>query len=135
MVASGPWGNGSPTGSGPVSPGSNPGGPAISGSRPCSPDVVPRSDRGGRPLRLEGKVAIVTGAGQTPGETIGNGRATALLLAREGSKVLLVDRDIDAARKTGKMIAAEGGEAAPSLADVTKSDDCSSMVDACVEQW
>jgi len=86
-------------------------------------------------LRLEGKVAIVTGAGQTPGETIGNGRATALLLAREGSKVLLVDRDIDAARETGEMIAAEGGQAAPSLADVTKSDDCRAMVDACVEQW
>ena len=59
-------------------------------------------------MRMEGKVSIVTGAGQTPGETIGNGRATSLLLAREGSKVLLVDRDVDRARETRKMIAAEG---------------------------
>ena len=46
--------------------------------------------------RLRGKVAIVVGAGQTPGETIGNGRATAILLAREGAAVLCVDRDADA---------------------------------------
>ena len=43
--------------------------------------------------RVEGKVAIVVGAGQTPGETIGNGRATAMLLAREGARVVVVDRE------------------------------------------
>ena len=43
--------------------------------------------------RLKNKVAIVVGAGQTPGETIGNGKATAILFAREGAAVLLVDRD------------------------------------------
>ena len=42
--------------------------------------------------RLEGKTAVVVGAGQTPGETIGNGRATAILFAREGARVLCVDR-------------------------------------------
>ncbi len=48
-------------------------------------------------LRLSDKVAIVIGAGQTPGETIGNGRATAILFAREGARVMLVDRDLDSA--------------------------------------
>lgn len=86
-------------------------------------------------MRVEGKVAIVTGAGQTPGETIGNGRAIAILLARGGSKVLLADRDIDGARETRDMIAAEGEESAAMLADVTRSDDCGAMVKACVEKW
>ena len=62
-------------------------------------------------MRLEGKAAIVVGAGQTPGETIGNGRATAILFAREGAKVLLVDRNIDSARETQAMIESEGGTA------------------------
>jgi NAD(P)-dependent dehydrogenase (short-subunit alcohol dehydrogenase family) len=86
-------------------------------------------------MRLEGKVAIVTGAGQTPGETIGNGRATAMLLAREGSKVLLADRDVDRARETREMIDSEGGEAVELGADVTVGDECRAMVDACVERW
>ena len=42
--------------------------------------------------RLQGKIAVVVGAGQTPGETVGNGRAMALLFAREGASVLCVDR-------------------------------------------
>jgi NAD(P)-dependent dehydrogenase (short-subunit alcohol dehydrogenase family) len=86
-------------------------------------------------VRLEGKVAIVTGAGQTPGETIGNGRATAILFAREGAKVLLVDRDVESARETREMIAAEGGDAVERLGDVTKSEDCGAVVSSCVEQW
>ena len=51
-------------------------------------------------MRLEGKTAIVVGAGQTPGETIGNGRATAVLFAREGANVLLVDRNLQSANET-----------------------------------
>ncbi|HJT36960.1 MAG TPA: 3-oxoacyl-ACP reductase, partial [Actinomycetota bacterium] len=51
-------------------------------------------------MRLDGKVAIVVGAGQTPGETIGNGRATAIVYAREGARVLLVDRASGSARET-----------------------------------
>ena len=86
-------------------------------------------------MRMEGKVSIVTGAGQTPGETIGNGRATSILLAREGSKVLVVDRDIDRARETREMIAAEGGEATEWQADVTRSEDCMHMVAACRQRW
>lgn len=61
--------------------------------------------------RLHNKVAIIVGAGQTPGATIGNGRATALLFAREGAKLLLVDRDSDSVEETRQMIIAEGGQA------------------------
>ena len=74
-------------------------------------------------MRLAGKVAIVVGAGQTPGETIGNGRATALLFAREGARVLAVDRDLDSAEETVAMIDAEGGEARAFEADVTSEAD------------
>jgi NAD(P)-dependent dehydrogenase (short-subunit alcohol dehydrogenase family) len=84
--------------------------------------------------RLEGKVAIVTGAGAA-GEGIGNGRAAAILFAREGAKVLLVDRKRELAAATQTMIAAEGGEAVAFEADVTRSDDCRAMVEAAVGRW
>jgi NAD(P)-dependent dehydrogenase (short-subunit alcohol dehydrogenase family) len=86
-------------------------------------------------VRLEGKVAIVVGAGQTPGETIGNGRATAILFAREGAKVMLIDRKLDSARETEKMIGDEGGESHAFEADVTNEDDCAAIVKACVDQF
>ena len=60
-------------------------------------------------MRLEGKVAIVVGAGQTPGETIGNGRATAIRFAQEGAKVLAVDKDEISGAETVRMIEREGG--------------------------
>ena len=56
------------------------------------------------PGRVADKVAIVTGGGQTPGETIGNGRATAVLLAREGARVLVVDRSLASAEDTVELI-------------------------------
>ena len=62
-------------------------------------------------MRLQGKKAIVIGAGQTPGETIGNGRATAILFAREGAEVMCVDRRLDSAQDTVDMIQKEGGGA------------------------
>src|SRR5687768_15593787 len=71
--------------------------------------------------RLVGKVAIVTGAGSRA-EGIGNGRAAAILFAREGAKVLLVDQQREAAEATRALIAAEGGEAAVLAADVTHGD-------------
>ena len=64
--------------------------------------------------RLEGKVAIIVGAGQSPGETIGNGRATAIRFAEEGAKVLLVDRRLASAEETGVMISARRRCSAPS---------------------
>ncbi|MCC8431468.1 SDR family oxidoreductase [Reyranella aquatilis] len=86
--------------------------------------------------RVAGKIAVVVGAGQTPGETIGNGAAIALLLAREGATVLCVDRVAERAEKTVAQISAdelarEGG--APVLssmaADITKAADCARIVE------
>jgi NAD(P)-dependent dehydrogenase (short-subunit alcohol dehydrogenase family) len=85
--------------------------------------------------RLKGKVAIVVGAGQTPGETIGNGRATAIVYAREGARVLLVDRRLESAEETREMIAKEGGEAIAFQADATRSEDCQRMAQTCVERF
>src|SRR5437762_2622282 len=84
--------------------------------------------------RLAGKVAIVTGAGSRAAG-IGNGRAAAILFAREGARVLVVDRSRAAAEATLKMILGEGGEAAVFDADVTRSDDCAAMVDDAVRRW
>ncbi|HIG39175.1 MAG: SDR family NAD(P)-dependent oxidoreductase [bacterium] len=84
-------------------------------------------------MRLENKIAIVTGAGQTPGETIGNGRATALLFAREGAKLLLTDKNLQSAEETREMIRAEGGEASVLEMDVANEDDCKQMVKTCME--
>ena len=84
--------------------------------------------------RLAGKVAVVVGAGQTPGDTIGNGRATAVLFAREGARVVAVDRRLDSAEETVAMIRAEGGEAVALYADATREDDCAALVDECVKR-
>jgi len=84
--------------------------------------------------RLAGKVAIVTGAGSR-GEGIGNGRAAAVLFAREGAKVLLVDQTQKAAEGTLEMIRGEKGEAEIFEADVTRSADCEAMVADAVRRW
>jgi NAD(P)-dependent dehydrogenase (short-subunit alcohol dehydrogenase family) len=86
-------------------------------------------------VRLDGKVAIVAGAGQTPGDTIGNGRATAILFAREGARLLLVDRDESSARETNEMISSEGGNAEVFEADVTREDDCRGIAEACMREF
>jgi NAD(P)-dependent dehydrogenase (short-subunit alcohol dehydrogenase family) len=84
--------------------------------------------------RLAGKVAIVTGAGSRA-EGIGNGRAAAVLFAREGAKVVLVDQHPEAAEATRTLIAGEGGEAVVFAADVTREDDCRRMVEEAVRRW
>jgi len=84
--------------------------------------------------RLAGKVALVVGAGQTAGETIGNGRATALLFAREDARVMLLDRSGAAAEDTAAAIAAEGGSAEVFEGDVSREEDCAAAVAACVER-
>ncbi len=81
--------------------------------------------------RVAGKIAVVVGAGQTEGETVGNGRATALLLAREGATVLCVDRIAERAHETADMIAAERGDAAAAsalAADITSAAECARIV-------
>jgi NAD(P)-dependent dehydrogenase (short-subunit alcohol dehydrogenase family) len=84
--------------------------------------------------RLDGKVAIVTGAGSSS-EGIGNGKATAILFAREGAKVLLADAFEDRARETSEIIRAESGESSFFQADVTSEGDCKAMVEAAVERY
>ena len=79
--------------------------------------------------RLEGKIAVVVGAGQTPGETIGNGRAMAVLFAREGASVLCVDRMIERAEETAAQVTQEGGVASAMAADVVKAADCARIVE------
>jgi NAD(P)-dependent dehydrogenase (short-subunit alcohol dehydrogenase family) len=85
--------------------------------------------------RVEGKVAIVTGAGSTPGPGVGTGKATAVVLAREGASVLLVDLYPERAEQTRQMISGEGGKAQVFAADVTRAAGCEAMVSAAVEAF
>jgi NAD(P)-dependent dehydrogenase (short-subunit alcohol dehydrogenase family) len=84
--------------------------------------------------RLAGKVAVVVGAGQTPGQTIGNGRATAVLFAREGARVVAVDRDLESAQDTVDTIRAEGGTALALAADITVAADIERLVAETVDR-
>ena len=87
------------------------------------------------PGRLEGKIALIVGAGQTPGTTIGNGRATALRFAQEGARVFLVDRRVKSAQETLAMVVAEGGAGVAHEADVTSEAACAAMIEACTAQY
>jgi NAD(P)-dependent dehydrogenase (short-subunit alcohol dehydrogenase family) len=78
--------------------------------------------------RVEDKVALVVGGGQTPGETIGNGRATAVVLAREGAKVVVADRDLVRAEETAALIRSEGSEASAVQCDITQEPPVQAMI-------
>ncbi len=82
-------------------------------------------------LRLDGKAAIVFGAGSI-GPGWGNGKATAVLLARQGAMVFAVDVNAEAAGETLSIIQTEGGKAVAHVADVTSSHEVSAAVEACV---
>jgi len=84
--------------------------------------------------RLEGKVAIVTGAGSR-GPGVGNGKAVAILFAREGAKVLCVDLVEERAQETVDAIHAEGGVASGFAADVSASESCDAMVSAAIDRY
>jgi NAD(P)-dependent dehydrogenase (short-subunit alcohol dehydrogenase family) len=85
--------------------------------------------------RVSDKVAVVVGGGQTPGETIGNGRATALLLAREGARVVVADRSLASAQDTVAMIGAEGGTAFACAADVTQEEAVAALMRAALDRY
>jgi NAD(P)-dependent dehydrogenase (short-subunit alcohol dehydrogenase family) len=84
--------------------------------------------------RFDGRVAVVVGAGQTPGTTIGNGRAISVLLAREGATVLAVDRDLASAEQTVDMITEAGGTASALRADITVEADCASIAETVMDR-
>lgn len=85
-------------------------------------------------MRLQDRVAMVDGAGQSPGETMGNGRATAITFARHGAKVVAVDRDLASAEETAAMIRDEGGQAISLAADVKDEAAVKAAVDECLGQ-
>lgn len=85
-------------------------------------------------MRLRDKVAIVSGAGSIrPG--MGNGKATAILFAREGAKVVAVDKNLEAAEETVRLITEAGGEARAMQADVTKEAEAKKVIDATVAAY
>ncbi len=86
-------------------------------------------------MRLAGKIAVVVGGGQQPGETIGNGRATALRFAQEGATVLLADLQEGSAAETQRMIEEIGGQASTVQADVTREEDCKRIIDTCIDRY
>jgi NAD(P)-dependent dehydrogenase (short-subunit alcohol dehydrogenase family) len=86
-------------------------------------------------VRLEGKTAIIIGAGQSPGEGIGNGRATAMRFAQEGARILAVDRDIDSAQETAERVNKEGAECLAFKADVTDETTLADTVKFAHKQW
>ena len=85
-------------------------------------------------MRLQDKVAIVAGAGSR-GPGMGNGKATAILFAREGARVVAADLNLDAAEETVAIIESEGGEAMAYQADVTKEPEAKGLVDATVAKY
>jgi NAD(P)-dependent dehydrogenase (short-subunit alcohol dehydrogenase family) len=85
-------------------------------------------------LRLKDKVAIVAGAGSIA-EGWSNGKATAVLFAREGARVFAVDRDIKAAEETRDIITSEGGECTAYQCDVSIAKEVDAMVAACIAKY
>lgn len=86
-------------------------------------------------MRLKDKIAIVVGAGQSPGEGMGNGRATVLRFAQEGAKVLAADNQLTSAEETVAIARQAGGECAAFEADVTKETTLAAMVEAARQRW
>jgi len=86
-------------------------------------------------MRLRDKIAIVVGAGQSPGEGLGNGRATVLRFVQEGAKVIAVDNNRSSAEETVAMARQSGGECTAFEADVTREATLAAMVDAARKRW
>lgn len=86
-------------------------------------------------LRLEGKVAIIVGAGQQPGGSVGNGRATAERFAQEGATLLLVDIQADWVADTLNAVTQHGQPASSLVADITDEAACANIIQTCVERY
>ena len=86
-------------------------------------------------MRLKDKVAIVVGAGQSPGEGMGNGRATVLRFAQEGARVMAVDNRLASAEETAAMARQSGGECLAFEADVAKERTLAAMVETARGRW
>ena len=96
-------------------------------------EITPILEKSG--TRLKEKVAIVTGGGSRAGCADGTGLATAVLFAKQGAKVLVVDTDADNAGRTVAAIKDAGGETSAFIADVTRSADCKAMVETAIERF
>ncbi len=86
-------------------------------------------------MDLENKVALVIGAGQSPGEGVGNGRATVLRFAEEGANVLAVDRELKRATETAELADSYTGRCIPFEADVTSEDALKAAVERTMSEW
>jgi NAD(P)-dependent dehydrogenase (short-subunit alcohol dehydrogenase family) len=86
-------------------------------------------------MRLADKVAIITGAGQTAPDGMGNGRATALTFAREGAKLMLANRSAPSLEETARQVRAEGFTVETMLADITEEDDCAKLMTATTDAF
>ena len=86
-------------------------------------------------MRLQGKIAVVVGAGQSPGEGIGNGRATVLRFVQEGASILAVDRDLAAAAATAALVTHPGVECVPFEADVTREATLAAAMEEAMRRW
>ena len=86
-------------------------------------------------MRLADKTAIIVGAGQGPGEGMGNGRATAIVFARAGAKVLAVDANLASAEQTAAAVAKEGGTCVAFAADVTEEATLQAAVAEALRLW
>ena len=82
--------------------------------------------------RLDGRTAVIVGAGQSRGETLGNGRATAITFANEGARLLLVDRDEAQLAATTEAIEAASGRVASIVVDIATDDGPQQVVDAAI---
>src|SRR5690349_3214061 len=87
------------------------------------------------PKRLEGKVVVIFGGGQGPGEGLGNGRAAALRFGREGARVLVANKGIESANDTVELIRADGGTAEAFRADVTLEIEIEAALADAVKRW
>ena len=84
--------------------------------------------------RLKDRIALVIGAGSI-GPGWGNGKATAVLFAREGAKVFAVDLSGDAAEETVDIIHSEAGDAVAHQADASCAEEIERLTAACLERW